>query len=82
MIHASNDNPILDDPRLASLTSWDADWADLRVVVLGIGISGFAAADTLIELGALAFHRELVALVRRAQRQPALDCLLECLRRL
>lgn len=52
MIHASNDNPILDDPRLASLTSWDADWADLRVVVLGIGISGFAAADTLIELGA------------------------------
>ena len=35
----------------------------------------------LIELGARTFHRELVALVRRAQRQPALDCLLECLRR-
>ena len=38
--------------RLAGLTSWDADWAGLRVVVTGIGVSGFAAADTLIELGA------------------------------
>ncbi|HKU10408.1 MAG TPA: UDP-N-acetylmuramoyl-L-alanine--D-glutamate ligase [Sinomonas sp.] len=38
--------------RLASLTSWDADWAGLRVLVTGIGVSGFAAADTLIELGA------------------------------
>ena len=32
--------------------SWDSDWAGLRVVVTGIGVSGFAAADTLIELGA------------------------------
>ena len=38
--------------RLESLTSWDADWAGLRVVVTGIGLSGFSAADTLIELGA------------------------------
>ncbi|MEE2569606.1 UDP-N-acetylmuramoyl-L-alanine--D-glutamate ligase [Pseudarthrobacter sp. J64] len=38
--------------RLDGLTSWDADWAGLRVVVTGIGVSGFAAADTLIELGA------------------------------
>lgn len=38
--------------RLESLTSWDADWSGLRVVVAGIGVSGFAAADTLIELGA------------------------------
>nr|WP_231567711.1 UDP-N-acetylmuramoyl-L-alanine--D-glutamate ligase [Sinomonas humi] len=38
--------------RLASLTSWDADWSGLRVVVTGIGVSGFAAADTLVELGA------------------------------
>nr|WP_313505875.1 UDP-N-acetylmuramoyl-L-alanine--D-glutamate ligase [Kocuria rhizophila] len=52
MMHASNDNPILDTPRLAGLTSWDAPWAGLRVVVAGIGVSGFAAADTLIELGA------------------------------
>jgi UDP-N-acetylmuramoylalanine--D-glutamate ligase len=38
--------------RLGSLTSWDADWRGLRVVVAGIGVSGFAAADTLTELGA------------------------------
>jgi UDP-N-acetylmuramoylalanine--D-glutamate ligase len=38
--------------RLDQLTSWDADWAGLRVVVTGIGLSGFSAADTLIELGA------------------------------
>jgi UDP-N-acetylmuramoylalanine--D-glutamate ligase len=38
--------------RLDSLVSWDADWAGLRVVVTGIGLSGFSAADTLIELGA------------------------------
>jgi UDP-N-acetylmuramoylalanine--D-glutamate ligase len=39
-------------PRLQNLLSWDSDWAGLRVVVTGIGVSGFAAADTLIELGA------------------------------
>ena len=44
--------PLASSPRLDGLTSWDADWAGLRVVVTGIGISGFAAADTLIELGA------------------------------
>ncbi|MFP5316555.1 MAG: UDP-N-acetylmuramoyl-L-alanine--D-glutamate ligase, partial [Actinomycetes bacterium] len=38
--------------RLEDLTSWDADWSGLRVVVTGIGLSGFSAADTLIELGA------------------------------
>ncbi len=38
--------------RLNGLTSWDADWSGLRVVVTGIGVSGFSAADTLIELGA------------------------------
>ncbi|MGL3804950.1 UDP-N-acetylmuramoyl-L-alanine--D-glutamate ligase [Paeniglutamicibacter sp. R2-26] len=37
---------------LAKLTSWDSDWAGLRVVVAGLGLSGFSAADTLIELGA------------------------------
>ena len=40
-------------PRLKDLTTWDADWAGLRVVVAGIGASGFSAADTLIELGAV-----------------------------
>jgi len=38
--------------RLDQLTSWHADWTGLRVVVLGLGVTGFAAADTLAELGA------------------------------
>ncbi len=38
--------------RLASLTHRDADWAGLVVLVAGIGISGFAAADALLERGA------------------------------
>ncbi|MBG6085631.1 UDP-N-acetylmuramoyl-L-alanine--D-glutamate ligase [Zhihengliuella flava] len=37
---------------LDELTSWDADFTGLRVVVAGLGASGFSAADTLIELGA------------------------------
>ncbi len=37
---------------LTSLTSWNADWAELRVAVLGVGVSGFSVADTLAELGA------------------------------
>ena len=38
--------------RPGSLTSWHADWAGLRVVVLGLSMTGFAVADTLAELGA------------------------------
>lgn len=38
--------------RLSSLTSWHADWSGLRVAVLGLGVTGFAVADTLAELGA------------------------------
>ena len=34
------------------LNSWHADWRDLRVVVLGLGVTGFSVADTLAELGA------------------------------
>ena len=37
---------------LDTLTSWNAEWRGLRVAVLGLGVSGFAAADTLLELGA------------------------------
>lgn len=37
---------------LAALHSWHADWRGLRVLVLGLGVTGFAAADTLCELGA------------------------------
>jgi UDP-N-acetylmuramoylalanine--D-glutamate ligase len=36
---------------LATLTSWNADWAGLRVAVFGVGVTGFAVADTLVELG-------------------------------
>ncbi|MGP6171709.1 UDP-N-acetylmuramoyl-L-alanine--D-glutamate ligase [Microbacterium sp. A204] len=38
--------------RLEALTSWHADWKGLRVAVLGLSVTGFAAADTLTELGA------------------------------
>jgi UDP-N-acetylmuramoylalanine--D-glutamate ligase len=38
--------------RLAGLTDRDADWAGLQVLVAGIGLSGFAAADALLERGA------------------------------
>lgn len=38
--------------RLDGLTSWHADWSGLRVAVLGLGVTGFAAADTLAELRA------------------------------
>ena len=37
---------------LDSLTSWHSDWSGLRVAVLGLGVTGFSAADTLVELGA------------------------------
>ncbi|GAA1419905.1 UDP-N-acetylmuramoyl-L-alanine--D-glutamate ligase [Agrococcus citreus] len=38
--------------RLDDLTSWHADWRGLRVAVLGVGVTGFAVVDTLVELGA------------------------------
>ena len=37
---------------LSQLTSWNSDWRDLRVGVIGLGVSGFSVADTLAELGA------------------------------
>ncbi|MFD1212746.1 UDP-N-acetylmuramoyl-L-alanine--D-glutamate ligase [Arthrobacter sp. GCM10027362] len=58
--------------RLDSLISWDADWAGLRVVVTGIGLSGFSAADTLIELGA---HVVLVDAVESEQSLAKADTL-------
>ncbi|MFT4157782.1 MAG: UDP-N-acetylmuramoyl-L-alanine--D-glutamate ligase [Microbacterium sp.] len=39
------------DARLATLTSWNADWSGLRVAVLGLSMTGFSVADTLTELG-------------------------------
>ena len=47
--------------RLDTLTSWHDDWSGLRVLVLGLGVTGFSVADTLAELGAL---------VRVAARDP------------
>lgn len=38
--------------RLGGLTHRDASWEGLRVVVAGLGVSGFAAADALLERGA------------------------------
>ncbi len=38
--------------KLDELTSWNSDWSELRVLVYGLGVSGFSAADTLHELGA------------------------------
>lgn len=38
--------------RFAELTHGQAGWAGLRVVVAGLGVSGFAAADALLERGA------------------------------
>lgn len=35
-----------------ALRSWHDDWSGLRVAVFGLGMTGFAVADTLQELGA------------------------------
>ena len=37
---------------VAALSGWHAQWAGLRVAVLGLGVTGFSVADTLVELGA------------------------------
>ncbi len=39
--------------RTDALTHRDADWAGLRVLVAGLGVSGFAAADALLDRGAV-----------------------------
>ena len=36
---------------LSLFGSWHSNWSELRVVVLGLGVSGFSVADTLAELG-------------------------------
>jgi len=37
--------------RVSALSSWHDDWRGVRAVVLGLGVTGFAVADTLAELG-------------------------------
>lgn len=38
--------------RITEINSWHHDWSGLRVGVLGLGVTGFSIADTLVELGA------------------------------
>ncbi len=45
--------PEPDSSRLSGLTHQGADWSGLRVLVAGLGISGFAGADALLERGAV-----------------------------
>src|SRR5690606_20290283 len=65
------DLPLTHAP-LDELTSWHADWAGLRVAVLGLGVTGFSVADTLVEKscavlvvasGATAERRELLDVI-------------------
>jgi UDP-N-acetylmuramoylalanine--D-glutamate ligase len=42
---------VTDRDQLSQLTHRDADWAGLSALVAGIGVSGFAAADALLERG-------------------------------
>lgn len=37
--------------RISALSSWHDDWSGLNVAVLGLGVTGFSVADTLVELG-------------------------------
>lgn len=62
--------------------------AIVRMVECGLGVALIPRAGLwlqrptrlrVIELGELTFHRELVGVLRRAQQQPALECLLQCL---
>lgn len=84
-------NQFLREQRLTVQEALELDELEaiVRMVECGLGVSLIPRAGLwlqrptqlrVIELGALTFHRELVAVLRRAQRQPALDCLLECLR--
>ena len=39
-------------PVPGGLTSWHAEWKGVKVLVVGLGVTGFSVADTLWELGA------------------------------
>ena len=36
---------------MLQLASWHDDWSGIKVAVLGLGVTGFSVADTLVELG-------------------------------
>jgi UDP-N-acetylmuramoylalanine--D-glutamate ligase len=59
----------------ASLTHRDADWSGLRVVVAGIGVSGFAAAAALVERGARVLVLDERDGERERERAQVLDTL-------
>jgi UDP-N-acetylmuramoylalanine--D-glutamate ligase len=66
------------EPRGGSrhLTHRDADWSELRILVTGLGISGFAAADALSERGAtvtVVSADDTPAIVERARILEILD---------
>lgn len=84
-------NQFLREQRLTVQEALELDELEaiVRMVEYDLGVSLIPRAGLwlqrptqlrVIELGELTFHRELVAILRRAQRQPALDCLLDCLR--
>ncbi|MDO5740559.1 MAG: UDP-N-acetylmuramoyl-L-alanine--D-glutamate ligase [Ornithinimicrobium sp.] len=52
---------------LDELTHRDADWAGLRVLVAGLGVSGFAAADALLQ------HEAVVTVVDRGDASEPQD---------
>lgn len=58
----------MSEDTLSGLTSWHSSWAGLRVLVVGLGQTGFALVDTLCELGcdvsvvAATAHSDLVKL--------------------
>jgi UDP-N-acetylmuramoylalanine--D-glutamate ligase len=56
--------------RVSGLTSWRSEWRGLRVAVLGLGVTGFSVADTLVELGAEVF---VLAASARAEQQQLLE---------
>ncbi len=57
---------------LSEFNSWHSNWRNLRVGVIGLGVSGFSVADTLAELGA---NQLVVAESALAEQLDILDVL-------
>lgn len=68
-MNAPNGEHRRESERTTGLTHRDAAWADLRVLVTGLGLSGFAAADALLDRGA----HVVVVDGQRAGDQPCVD---------
>ncbi|MDQ6687527.1 MAG: Mur ligase family protein, partial [Actinomycetota bacterium] len=61
-------------PELDRLGRWDS-WDGVRAVVAGLGVSGFAAADNLIHLGAQVTVLDESAAAQRTERATLLEIL-------